>query len=202
MGWYFENDCTTADELAARLDRETTRSGVVKQLATTRTRESGYIIRWSVLEATQDLNVGRGDDKLPVGYRWVTCDLMQRDRETGNWGYKPMDESAGPFYVSCPLKLIRLADAAGPAQGRHAAEWREKVRAHHGEKAAKKQADAEWFKVGGTAYIVNSGPYWNGTRCTINSVRPLRVSANYLDIKITRRQLVGTAPATATGEAF
>jgi len=54
--------------------------------------------------------------------RWIGCDLLQyRSRE---WGYKPMDESMGPFYWSCPLGYLDITPTANHT-------WRQNVRYRH-----------------------------------------------------------------------
>jgi hypothetical protein len=59
--------------------------------------------------------------------RYIQCDLLKGG---GNgWGYKSMDESMHPYYYSCPLSYLDLA----PEQ---CAEWRQKVREYHRQRAA------------------------------------------------------------------
>jgi hypothetical protein len=42
----------------------------------------------------------------------------------GEWGYKPMDESMGPYYYDCPKKFLKMA---GPPMNEWSKDWREKV---------------------------------------------------------------------------
>jgi hypothetical protein len=44
------------------------------------------------------------------------------------WGVKEMDETVGPCYYSCPVRLI---DRADEPLNSYAAAWREKVRTRH-----------------------------------------------------------------------
>ena len=43
----------------------------------------------------------------------------------GDWGYKPMDESVGPFYWNCPLAYLN--EVPDPREG-YSTKWRENVR--------------------------------------------------------------------------
>ena len=61
------------------------------------------------------------------GKRSIFLALMAGGRRDG-WGYKDMDESAGPCYYDCPLGFF---DLAPPPESEHAAGWRDKVRAYH-----------------------------------------------------------------------
>jgi len=38
--------------------------------------------------------------------RYIACDLLQTDLQ-GNWGYKDIDESMGPYQTSCPLSYLK-----------------------------------------------------------------------------------------------
>jgi len=63
--------------------------------------------------------------------RVILCCLMQKD---DTWGYKDMDESAGPIYYTCPLSYLAMV----PEQDK---EWREGVREY---RARRKKQLAEW----------------------------------------------------------
>lgn len=65
------------------------------------------------------------------GRKWIGLDLMQGGGKNSGWGYKSMDESAGPYYFDCPVSYLDKADVA---PGPHAAAWREKVRQFHADK--------------------------------------------------------------------
>jgi hypothetical protein len=74
---------------------------------------------------------------------WVTIEhdslapiviLYLLDKSKGcGWGYKDMDESMGPYYFDCPLRLLK-------GNGMHnefSIRWREKVRAYHNQRKEK-----------------------------------------------------------------
>jgi hypothetical protein len=116
MGWYFSRQ--TRDQLISELveSRESERA---------RSMVIAYSLRgnvlWSVVRATAKQADVLG---LAVGesMQFIRCDLLQRSGDS--WGYKPMDESAHPYYYSCPLSYLEMA----PVQS---AEWRDGVRAYH-----------------------------------------------------------------------
>ncbi len=61
-----------------------------------------------------------------VGERFINLDLCRKT--DGEWGYKDMDESMGPFCYDCPLDLIRKA---GPTKHHTAQTWRDAVESFH-----------------------------------------------------------------------
>jgi hypothetical protein len=71
------------------------------------------------------------------GRRFVFLALMQSGGRGMGWGYKDMDEYAGPYVVDCPLALLEMTDE--PTEG-HAVGWRQKVREYHAAKRAKRAA--------------------------------------------------------------
>lgn len=52
----------------------------------------------------------------------------------GDWGYKPLEESCGPCYYTCPLGYLKMAKETCP-------EWREKVRSYH-----RKLEIGQWYE--------------------------------------------------------
>lgn len=73
----------------------------------------------------------------PETTRFLEVDLVRyyRDVAGGNWGYKDMDEGMGPNCYSCPLSYL---DLVPPDSSEYAVRWRERVRAWHAERAAKR----------------------------------------------------------------
>lgn len=71
--------------------------------------------------------------ELATGQHWIGLDLMQSGRADG-WGYKDMDESAGPNACDCPLAYL---DAPHAERDGYAAQWRERVRAYHADRQAR-----------------------------------------------------------------
>lgn len=60
---------------------------------------------------------------------FITVDILEY--RNGQWYNKPIDESMGPYYYSCPLAYLDLASVENPA-------WRESVKEYHA-KAKRKQ---------------------------------------------------------------
>jgi hypothetical protein len=63
--------------------------------------------------------------------RFIAVYLIER--QGGDWGYKDMEESMGPYVYDCPLAFLDMVPE--PVNG-YAKEWREKVRAYHATKAS------------------------------------------------------------------
>ena len=128
MGWLFRSG-STRKELIAERTENWTREGAEGVIITTTCLAHCYRgnvysgVLWAAWERTF---VKDGEETQPKE-RWITCDLLRYQRDVG-WGYKDMDESAHPYYYSCPLGYLDLVplDTFGGN-----AEWREAVRSHH-----------------------------------------------------------------------
>jgi hypothetical protein len=116
MGWYFPHGATKKDvveELSQEWSNENATSSVLKKCV------RGNVL-WTVRERTL---------KDGTTLRYIGCDLLQGHRE--GWGYKPMDESMGPYYYSCPLPYLEMTPVANQ-------KWREEVIKHHAQDQARK----------------------------------------------------------------
>jgi len=106
--------------------------------------------------------------ELATGQHWIGLDLMQSGRADG-WGYKDLDESAGPCAIDCPLAYLAAPHAERDG---FAAQWRERVRAYH----------AAWVACGRRARpgLPHAGPpgrpgkarTWPRRGCLIRPTRP------------------------------
>lgn len=87
-------------------------------------------VLWSVWER----NFTKNGEEVQPSERWIQCDLLRCDQ--GEWGYKDMEESMGPYYYSCPLSYLELVpiDRFGGN-----VEWREQVVEHHRRRAKKNE---------------------------------------------------------------
>ncbi len=56
--------------------------------------------------------------KIGEVVRFIGCYLLSK--VDGDWGYKPMDESVGPCYYTCPTGYFKLVPVVNQ-------EWRDKV---------------------------------------------------------------------------
>ena len=118
MGWYSMHGYSRRDVIAMLTKSEDFLTGdIYKRRTTLRHCLRGNVL-WSLIEYLK-IDCGSGKvERLNV----IGCDLLQSFAE--GWGHKPMDESFGPCYYSCPLSYLELA----PAQDEN---WREQVRIHH-----------------------------------------------------------------------
>ena len=88
-----------------------------------------------------------------TGMHWIGLDLMKSGRGDG-WGFKDLDESAGPCEVGCPLSYL-AAPHAEPVG--FAAHWRERVRAHHAAQLVRPALVAgSWVSYGGRVYQLSA----------------------------------------------
>lgn len=128
MGRFFSDERNLADFIEQEMlnpwinDKFT---GIV--LAHKQTWELDRIVLWVVVEitATQPFEL-MPDRHLAIGqkFRFIRCHLLEQNARFG-WGYKPMDESAGPCYYSCPLQFLDMAPEVLDAA------WRQQVRRRH-----------------------------------------------------------------------
>lgn len=70
---------------------------------------------WSVWEANAD------------GFRHIHLDRIEFARHGKDWGYKSMEEQAGPFHYDCPIGYLNMVPVADE-------NWREGVRKFHANK--------------------------------------------------------------------
>ena len=68
----------------------------------------------------------KGED---FGTLFIGCYLLTPHKD--GWGYKPMDESMGPYYFTCPLAYLKAAPEI-------CGEWRDGVREYHAQAKAKR----------------------------------------------------------------
>ncbi|WDI39875.1 hypothetical protein [Bremerella sp. P1] len=137
MGWTYPYGVDRKQLIAQRVEgwERDTGDMLVKSTCLKHCYRGGVFsgVLWSVWERTFTKN---GEEAQP-SERWIQCDLLRCDR--GDWGYKDMEESMGPFYFSCPLGYLELVpiDRYGGN-----AEWREQVVEHHRRRAEKRKCRA------------------------------------------------------------
>ena len=109
MGWYFDPNWETRKQLVEDLTKTEANDNRTRTCLAHCLR--GQVL-WSVVEYTFT-------DGTPPR-RYIGCDLLQNGGSSG-WGYKPMDEAAGPCYYSCPMQYLnRVPEIANQA-------WRDEV---------------------------------------------------------------------------
>lgn len=129
MGWTGIKDGSRKDVIAECLER-----GPSIKLVR-------HALRGNVLWTIDELCIDNGDFKR--GDRFIGCYLLRPERGYG-WAYKPMDESVGPYYYTCPASFLRDAPCMFPV-GSWAHEWRLKV--------AERQATASANRRSKRAYL-------------------------------------------------
>lgn len=145
MGTYYHTGATKAD-IINELTEPKTVGG--RSVCTLKKCVKGDVL-WAVHERTVSTNEGLQVDT------WIMCYLL-RHSDSG-YGYKPIEESAGPFYYSCPLAYLELAEPENE-------DWRSKVREYH-----KRNNVGRTLEVG-KSYKLKG--YTDPVRLT--SIRPLR----------------------------
>lgn len=110
--------------------------------------------------------------------RYIFLALMQGGGRNMGWGYKDMDESAGPFHVDCPLSLLNQCTEP---RNENSAKWREDVRKFHA-RARIKPKPGLVVKIGAHEYRLDE-PYaprrgWAATR--VEDGERYRISARHL----------------------
>lgn len=128
--------------------------------------ESGTSVLWAVK------NYGNGN--------FIGCYLMEKS--THGHGYKEMCESMHPYYYSCPLEFLDMAEESS-------AEWRAGVKKFHEEKAAR----AKFFKLIAVGSTVTLRDTYKPNSFKVTSVKPLRGSANGVVYSIPKKGIVAVA---------
>lgn len=120
MGWlyYAPSKQALVQDLLASCESESLKR---RSIASAVIQEGGQLVLWSVAEVTAK------DDNTPglktgQTLKLICCDLL--DRTGSSWGVKRLDESMWPYYFTCPLRFLDLADELCP-------EWRKQVREFH-----------------------------------------------------------------------
>jgi hypothetical protein len=135
MGWYFTNGATKADIIAEVTKEKPRQPAFMWSNAEQKSLPCGYdfssktlhrCVRGSVLWTVEETVRYKEQVERDT---FIGCYLLEA-RE-GKAGYKPMDESMGPYYYSCPLSYLDMVPEANK-------EWREKVRTYYAEKAEQK----------------------------------------------------------------
>lgn len=125
MGYFFTDGATRKDiiaELTKPESRKQPDGTFTVSRKTLRHCTAGNVL-WTVE------SVKREDMQEPRTF--IGCYILMPHKD--GWGYKPMDESVGPHYYSCPLKYLELAPTRNLV-------WRLCVRMYWDERNAKREA--------------------------------------------------------------
>ena len=108
---------------------------------------------WAVQEYTYPEDAtsnGEPHPKAGQTARFIALYMMKgRSDSRDGWGYKDMDESSGPYVLTCPVSYLDMV----PDPGGYATEWRKQVREHHALKARKFKVGTK-IKYGGSEYEI------------------------------------------------
>lgn len=102
----------------------------------------------------------------PAGQGVITLFLVMH--HGGDWGYKPIEETMGPYHYGCPAKILDAADRLGPAVTDTAREWRAACR-ETAARRSRKFAPGTILQVMGRSYRVES---YQGRSCVVTSTEP------------------------------
>lgn len=93
---------------------------------------------------------------LKTGEVWAFIALIRRQRGDFNFGYKDMDETAGPVECNAPARVL---DALTPTDNEYALEWRQKCREHLAkrEESAKRRKELQPGSVIEVSHELNFG---------------------------------------------
>lgn len=75
-----------------------------------------------------------------VGQRFIALFLLSRHE--GEWAYKDMDESCGPYHFDCPISFVKCAREINAPVSDIAKTWREKVIKYHSDLNTKRKSKA------------------------------------------------------------
>jgi hypothetical protein len=116
MGWSFSLDCTRKELIAERIESHTDNEKGTSRICLAHCLRGNAL--WTVWEIITP----------EKQFRYIGCDLLQNGGKSMGWGYKDLDESMGPYQVSCPLSYL---DMVPQPDGEIANNWRKAVRDYH-----------------------------------------------------------------------
>lgn len=117
MGWLFTSH--TRFELIQRLIQPGDNAHASTRVVAHTLRGN---VLWSVVEITAKVEGVQKNLAPGMSMRYIRCVLLQRSCD--GWGYKGMDESMSPYYYTCPLRYLEMAQELSP-------DWRKLVRTYH-----------------------------------------------------------------------
>jgi hypothetical protein len=151
MGWTSFNINTSAktDEVLRREFTQDSKGGTrdawdVIESATVGAQWYAIMCRTSWDECTPD--GGTAERKQYYGLICLTQRKALKGKDMTEFYYKDMDESCGPYAYAMPMRMLTKLEQLAPTPEGYAAKWREGVRKHHEQKAAKAKAKRENIK--------------------------------------------------------
>ena len=121
MGWLFQN---------TKLRQETPAAYFTRLFTYDSQTMASIVIAAAAVRSTVYAAVRHRDKLTGVSYVYCAVILFKNSNKDG-FGYKDMDESAGPCEVDCPDRIMRLlSPVAELPHSKYAADWRARVEAH------------------------------------------------------------------------
>lgn len=117
MGWLFTS--LTRSELIRRLIQPGDNTHASTRVVAHTLRGN---VLWSVVEITAKVEGVHKNLAPGMSMRYIRCELLQSSSD--GWGYKGMDESMSPYYYTCPLSYLEMAQELST-------DWRKLVRTYH-----------------------------------------------------------------------
>ncbi len=130
MGWYYTPGASRRDLIRDLIREEKNEKGTARYCLK-------HVVRGNVLWTVWNIQKTTGESIFYIG-----CDLMQNGGKDG-WGHKPMDESCGPHYYTCPLSFLEMVP---DPKTQFSTGWRENVRAYHDKQADKRKNKTDIIK--------------------------------------------------------
>jgi len=163
VGSYFTNGATRADVIAELTEEKISEDRIFRTLRKCFRGNTMYALHES--------------GKPGEVSKWICVYLLIRGGEY-HWGYKPIEESMGPYYFDCPVSYLDEADAT---TSQSAIEWRAEVRRLAAIRSSIKP------KVGEVWSLTNGCTV---KRIRITSLRPLRGTFHGTIYKLKKKLLV------------
>ena len=125
MGWYYSAAWATRKDVIAELTKGCDTENVTAKALKHCYRGNAWSgVLWTVVEIEQK-ETGKKE-------RYIACDLIRYSNVSpAGFGYKPLDESMGPYYYSCPLGYLDMVTEVKNQN------WRDQVEAYHAKRKAK-----------------------------------------------------------------
>ena len=113
MGWLFTPGASRRDLIHRLTSDSVARTGEVHS------KTIRYCLRGNNLWALTELCRGPY-----AGTKFIMLYMLRKDSQVEGWGYKDIEESCGPYYLSCPKSYIKQASAP---INKYSADWRKAV---------------------------------------------------------------------------
>lgn len=189
MGWLFKFDMTKRSDMIAdrirvwdtrRFEKDKNKNTYIVTTCLKHCYRGNAFrgVLWTVRESR---TYGSISNALIESHLWIGCDILQYDNKDKCWGYKDLEESSGPNYLSCPLSYLAMGPE--PIEG-YGVEWRKDVRQYHAERKSTFKPKIGDFIILKTGWIHSRYIF------KITSIKGLRGVNGKRSYKIPRRSLL------------